>query len=385
MCDSPHQFQPLLPGDHLLAPLRERVATIVTRSADLGGRAHPVTRAALRELLRSMNSYYSNRIEGQSTTPTHIDDALRHNFSAKPEIARLQRIALAHIEAERGLEQEAAAVAPLRADFILLAHRALYGRLEAEDRTTKDDLVLIPGELRHSDVTVGHHVPPAWGSLPRFMEAFTQFYDRARSGDSQLIAIACAHQRMAWMHPFIDGNGRATRLQTHVAMLPVTQGLWSVNRGLARDAQNYYSHLAAADAPRQGDLDGRGNLTERGLLQWVDYFIRVCEDQVQYMSETLDLDSMKKKIEALIQFEVAHGRLRPEASLPLYYLFAAGPATRGEFIQMTGLAERTGRALLSELIKRGLVESDTSHAPVRFAFPLFALRFLFPMLYSPGE
>lgn len=385
MYDSPHQFLPLQPSEALLQPYRERASAVVDRAAELGGLAHPVTRESLRELLRSMNSYYSNRIEGQSTTPKNIDAALHQNFSDRPEIAHLQRIAVAHIDAEREVERQAVAVSPLDARFVKIAHGALYGRLAPADRTTKDGLVVEPAALRETDVTVGRHSPPAWRSLPRFMDAFTENYARQRSADALLIAVACAHHRMAWMHPFVDGNGRATRLQTHAAMLPITKGLWSVNRGLARGVQQYYDHLAVADAPRQGDLDGRGNLTQRGLLQWVDYFLRVCEDQVAYMSAMLALDSMKTKIKTAVQIESAQGQLRQEAALPIYHLFAAGPATRGEFIQMTGLGERTGRTVLSAALKCGLVAAETSRAPVRFAFPLASLPVLLPALYGVGE
>ena len=68
---------------------------------------------------------------------------------------------------------------------------------------------------------------------------------------------------MSWVHPFRDGNGRSVRLQTHCALFPVSAGLWSVSRGLARRRDEYYAHLDAADAPRAGDLDGRGNLSDR--------------------------------------------------------------------------------------------------------------------------
>lgn len=382
MYDSPHQFLPLQPADSLLAPLRERASAVVNDAAGLAAQAHPATKLALRELLRSMNSYYSNRIEGQSTTPRNIQAALHEEFSDRPEIAQLQRIAVAHIEAEKVVSRQADSTSALSADFAKMAHGALYRHLAPADRMTSEGLVVEPSALREINVTVGRHNPPAWQSLPRFMDAFTQHYDRQRPADLQIIAIACAHHRLAWMHPFADGNGRAARLQTHAAMLPVTRGLWSVNRGFARGVQDYYGYLAAADAPRQGDLDGRGNLTERGLVQWVDYFLRVCEDQVSDMAQMLMLDSMKAKIHAVVQIESAHGRLRPEAALPLYHLFAAGPVTRGEFIQMTGLGERTGRSLLAAALKSGLAASDTPRGPVRFAFPLDALPVLLPSLYG---
>ena len=73
--------------------------------------------------------------------------------------------------------------------------------------------------------------------------------------------------------------------------------------------------------------------------------------------------------------------MRKEAALPLHYAFTAGPLTRAEFTQMTGLGERTARSLLSYLLSTGLMVSDTKLGPVRLGLPLDALQFLFPSLY----
>lgn len=100
------------------------------------------------------------------------------------------------------------------------------------------------------------------------------------------------------------------------------------------------------------------------------------------MSQMLDIAAMKRRIEALVMFRRAHDpSLRAEAVLPLHHLFAAGPVTRGEFQQMTGLGERTARSLLSRLLATGLVASAGHTSPVHFAFPLDALPFLLPNLY----
>jgi len=81
-------------------------------------------------------------------------------------------------------------------------------------------------------------------------------------------------------------------------------------------------------------------------------------------------------------FRSAHDKaVRPEAILPLYHLFAAGPLTRREFTQMTGLGERTARSLISRLLQDGLLESDSASGPVRWGLPLDSLQFLFPGLY----
>ena len=382
MYDSPHQFEPLVPVN-IPPAMTEKAADIVRSATLLAGAAHPTSRSTIRERVRSMNSYYSNRIEGQGTHPLHIEEALRREFSDRPDVARLQRVALAHIDAERELEQQVAAgVSPMSVAFLTAAHKALYARLAEDDRCTKDGRIVQPGAIRTDDVEVGRHIPPAASSLPLFNARLDQTYDHKHSWDRHLIMVACLHHRAAWVHPFLDGNGRAVRLQSHCALWTLSDGLWSPSRGLARDTGSYYARLINADAPRRGDLDGRGNLTTAGLVEWVDYFLEICADQIRFMSRTLEFDRMKRRIEALITFRSAHDKaVRPEAILPLYHLFAAGPLTRREFTQMTSLGERTARSLISRLLQDGLLETDSAYGPVRWGLPLDSLQFLFPELY----
>ncbi|MBX6964856.1 Fic family protein [Alcaligenes faecalis] len=382
MYNSPHQFDPLVPAS-LPQALIEKAADIARDASRLAGVAHPRARESIRELVRSMNSYYSNRIEGQSTHPIHIEDALHKQFSDKPDVARLQRVALAHIQAETDLEELVdQGVSPMNSEFLLIAHEKLYSHLPQEDRLTEDGRVIIPGKLREETVQVGRHIPPVATSLPRFMKRMDEVYDQSHSWDRRLILVACLHHRVTWVHPFLDGNGRSARLQTHCALWPLSEGLWSPSRGLARATQDYYVHLNNADSARRGDLDGRGNLSTAGLNEWIEFFLGICQDQVTFMGRMLDLDDMKRRIEALIIFRHAHDKeVRKEAILPLYHLFAAGPLKRMEFAQMTGLGERTARSLMSKLLKSGLLVSDTASGPVRWGLPLDSLQFLFPELY----
>ena len=191
---------------------------------------------------------------------------------------------------------------------------------------------------------------------------------------------------MAWVHPFLDGNGRAVRLQSHCALWKLSEGLWSPSRGFARSTAAYYAALHNADSPRRGDLDGRGNLSALGLLEWVKYFLGVCDDQVSYMSKMLALDGIKQRIEALIVYRSMQDKaIRREAILPLIHIFGMGPVTRGEFSQMTGLAERSARSLLSRLLADKLLVTDSAYGPVRFGLPLDSLHLLFPNLYPEAD
>ena len=378
-----HQFEPLLPQTKLEI-LYAQAEELIQKSARLGNGIHFTTIASIQELVRSMNSYYSNRIEGQSTHPANIERALVKDFSDQPNTAKLQRIAIAYIDAEKELEKFASfgLDTALQSTVLVDAHQALYSRLTPNDRTTSDGRIIEPGQIRNEDVIVGNHEPPIWNSVPHFLQRMDQVYAKSGNLHHGLISIACEHQRAMWVHPFLDGNGRAVRLQTHLALHPITKGLWSMNRGLARNRDSYYAYLSAADSPRQGDLDDRGNLSEKALWEWCNWFLNIANDQVSFMEKMLDLTKMKSHIEALIFFLSSQDKvIRKEAIMPLHHIFLAGIINRGEFLQMTGLGERTARTLLSRLIEIGLVKSKNHKSPVQFAFPLNALQFLLPNLY----
>jgi len=170
--------------------------------------------------------------------------------------------------------------------------------------------------------------------------------------------------------------------------LGLTQGLWSPLRGLARSGERYSERLANADMDRLGDPDGRGQLSERMLVEWIDFFLDVCIDQVKLMTSMLNLQSMQDRIAAMLVHEAHVGKrgLRMEALRPLHYLFATqGELARGDFASMTGLGERTATSLIGSLVSAGLLRSDTPKGPVRFGIPMDGLRFLFPNLWPEAE
>jgi Fic family protein len=391
MYDAPHQFEPLLPAPAKQEPLLAKAHDLARAATQLAGL--PVA-GELRGLLRGMNSYYTNRIEGQHTRPLEIEQALASNFSANKELAARQRLAIAHIDAEAAIEQrysgESGARQLYNAAAVRDIHRELFSRLPPEDLVTGEGEPVAPGELRQREVQVGRHVAPAHTSLPALLERWGQFYGAIRRGEAALLALAAAHQRLGWVHPFIDGNGRVMRLHSHAVLsaLGYTNGLWSPLRGFARSVDQYYARLADADSPRRGDLDGRGNLSEQGLVAWIDYVLDVCLDQVKFMGGLLDISAMERRIAACLTFEEESQRsgVRREVLRPLHYLFlTGGELERGEFKTMTCLGERTAVSALSALIRRGLLKSDTPQGKVRFALPLHALRFYFPALWPEAE
>lgn len=391
MYTEPHQFEPLLPSD-------ARIETLLTKAHDLSRLATTLagTRVLpeLRSLLRSMNSYYTNRIEGQHTRPHEIDQALRQDFSKDAALAAKQRLAVAHIAAEEVLERRYNGLEGARAlytvDAVQEMHRELFGRLPQADLVTPENESVVPGQLRTREVKVGQYVAPAHASVPLFLQRWASFYGNVRRGEAALVAMAAAHQRMGWIHPFIDGNGRVMRLHTHTLLsaMGYTGGLWSPLRGFARSTDRYYALLADADSLRRGDLDGRGNLSEQALIAWIDYVLDTCLDQVGFMSGMLDFETMKARIEACLVFEatVKKSGVRQESLRGLHYLFLSGEEiARGDFKSMLGMSDRGATDALGALVKRGLLKSDSPQGKVRFGLPQHALRFLFPRLWPEAE
>lgn len=391
--DHPSQMEPLLPDAHRLEPLLEQAHDLMRAAGQLAGMCQPGALADLRVLLRAMNSYYSNKLEGQHTLPLEIEQALRNQYAQDADKARRQRLAVAHMATEQALE---ARWSTWKADDIWSArmvcdiHQDLFARLPTTDATLADGTALLPGALRTREVAVGKHAAPAAAAMPAFLARWSEAYGRARRGEMQVVATAAAHQRLAWIHPFADGNGRVARLHTHLVLgwLGLTNGLWSPLRGFARTQDPYYALLAGADEARAGDLDGRGNLTQRGLERWIAYVLQLCLDQVQFMTQLLGLDDMRHRIAACLHYEqaVVRAGVRTDSLRALHYLFATqGELDRADFKAMLGLGDRLATAQVSALLQRGLVVSDTPYGKLRFGVPQHALRFYFPALWPEAE
>lgn len=132
-----------------------------------------------------------------------------------------------------------------------------------------------------------------------------------------------------------------------------------------------------ADTLRQGDLDGRGNLSERSLIAFTTWFLRVCLDQVTYMQGLFDFDQLRARLKNHVERQA----LRPEAFYILERVLLQGEMPRGEAERITGLKERGARQILAGLVAQGLLGSDTPKGPVSLRFPADTLDLLFPRLF----
>lgn len=387
MADSIGLMEPMMPEENR-HELQDLATELVAKSSALAGRLHPVMRASIGDLVRTMNCYYSNLIEGHNTTPVDIAKALNDDYSKDKKKRALQREARAHIEVQAIIDKGEAPSPVVSTDYILWLHREFCSRLPdellwVENPDTGERIKVVPGELRHGHVVVGRHIPPDADTLPQFLHRFEEAYGGGLSKLQRIISVAASHHRLAWIHPFYDGNGRVARLFSHALLLDLSVGssLWSVSRGLARNVDDYKSALMAADEPRRGDLDGRGSLTLAGLNNFCAFFLGTCVDQVTFMESLLETDELLRRIEIYINEEVSAGRLLKGSWTLVREAVMAGEYARGKAPEITGYQERQARKVLNHLIDKNILVSPTSRSSVRLGFPIEVVERWFPRLY----
>ena len=346
--------------------------------------------ASLANLVRSMNCYYSNLIEGHDTHPIDIERALKNDYSADTRKRSLQREASAHIAVQRWIDNggldDTNAVTINGAREI---HRRFCSALPPDllvvtDPDTGDTHEVVPGAFRERDVKVGHHVPISPGAVPRFMRRFAEVY--AAQGKTELIlATAAIHHRFSWIHPFLDGNGRVVRLMSHALLRATldTGSLWSISRGLARSVDTYKQLLGNCDLPRRNDLDGRGHLGQGALVEFTRFFLETCLDQVRFMEQLVQPDQLRERILRWAHHEADTGRLPAKSATVLDALLYQGELPRGAVPALLDVSERQSRRVVSTLIEREVVTSTTTRAALHLAFPAALAHEWMPGLFPP--
>jgi Fic family protein len=370
-------MEPLLIGEDSRhrAALTDLAVDLAAKSAGFRRSLPQGLLAALADLVRSMNCYYSNLIEGHDTHPVDIERALKNDYSADPKKRDLQLEAKAHITVQRWIDEGNLTSRAVTADGIREMHRRFCEHLPddmlwVEEPGTKERIRVVPGELRRRDVQVGRHIPISPGAVPRFLVHFEKIYGRVGKTDA-ILAAAAAHHRLLWIHPFLDGNGRVTRLMSHAMLLEAldTAGVWSVARGLARSEKAYKEHLIECDLPRRNDLDGRGSLSEEALASFTRFFLETCIDQVTFMESLMQPDRLRTRILLWAEEETRLNLLPPKAGAVLEAILYRGELPRGDVAGLLGQTPRHARRIVSELLTYGVLTSKGPRDPLLLAFP----------------
>jgi Fic family protein len=388
------EMEPLLIGEtsRFRGALTDLAVDLVQKSARFRGSLPSNLLHSLADLVRSMNCYYSNLIEGHNTHPVDIERALKNDYSKEPHKRNFQMEARAHITVQKWIDGGGLGNGQaVSEEGICEIHRRFCAELPeallcVEDPDTKERIKIVPGELRRRDVKVGNHLPISPGAVPRFLVRFEQVYGHLGKTDA-ILAAAPGHHRLLWIHPFLDGNGRVARLMSHAVLLERldTGAVWSVARGLARKVADYKRHLAACDSSRRNDLDGRGALSEEALAAFTKFFLEVCIDQVEFMEGLMQPDALRARILLWAEEQIKLSKLPANSARVLEAILYRGTLPRSEIADVAGASTRTATRIVSALTEAGVLTSDTAYAPVRLVFPAALVERWMPGLFPENR
>lgn len=397
MLETPGRIEPCFFEESIPTELADFAVEIQRAAGGLGLGLHQEAAAELADVVRIMNCYYSNLIEGHNTRPRDIERALA-GAELEEATRPLAEEARAHVHVQRRIDEmhaDGTLPVPTSFEFLTWVHEAFYNEMPPEYRVVVhgDGRVedIIPGRIRSEgdqEIEVGRHRPPSSDRVEAFLAHFDQRFRIAeRSASTRIISIASAHHRLNYIHPFPDGNGRVSRLMSHAMALQAGiggQGLWSISRGLARglkDRGEYMRMMDRADTPRQGDRDGRGNLSLSALRTYSAWFLEVMLDQIELSTRMFDLERLEGRYRRLVTDVVADRRAPDLISAVLRH----GSLERGDAPFVLRTSERTARNTLKKLVDEGFLKSASPKKPVRLAFPLDYSERLFPNLFTDAE
>lgn len=389
-------FTPIAPLDlkgNLVGEILELSEEVCLKSARLSGTHTDITLHAIKDILRIVNSYYSNRIESQGTHPIDIEKAMRQQFSTNTNEKKLQLLSLAYISTQKKIE-EIPSIEAYSQTFIRSLHHDFYTsegmnpflhiHFEGQEKE------MIAGEYRDCEVKIGEHIPPLSSQIKPLMQTYEHLYSQASKHGTQaqkLLYALSSHHRLVWIHPFLDGNGRTSRLALDGAFLGMKlqgYGLWNISRGLARKLSEYKSALAQADLIKQGEFDGRGELSTKALESFVRFMIECSLDQINYMERYLKLSELSSRIDHYTQkvYDGGFDNLSlPKKSDRLFkHLLLVGESPRSALASVLDVSERTITSMLKELLGKGYLSANTPKGAVRLRFNTHFASWLFPEL-----
>mgnify|MGYP003651271899 CR=1 FL=1 len=255
------------------------------RKKQLGGSTHPRVFFQLKHIFHTLESIGSARIEGNNTTiAEYIETKIEREKATPPSIKEIQNIEECMSFVEEHINEY-----KINRMFVSEMHKMIVGGLPLPPDGEGDKT---PGEYRKKNVKINKsaHAPPDHTTVSQYMDELFDFISQDDSPKHDLLKIAIAHHRFAWIHPFSNGNGRTVRLFTYAMLVKLGFNV-DVGRILNPTAvfcnsrDDYYKYLAEAD---------KG--TDEGILIWCEYVLLGLKEEITKIDKLLDYGYLEKEI-----------------------------------------------------------------------------------------
>lgn len=252
------------------------------RVKKLGGPVPPYIFFQLKDIFQKFESLGSARIEGNNTTLAEFVEKIIEDPSGKAKDERMKEI----YNIERAIEFiEENIKDDTKFDRAIISeiHKIVVGGLTPPPAGEGS---CFPGQLRPVNVSIKHsgHIPPDKTKVQDYFDELLGFVNKSIETQYHLLAIALSHHRMAWIHPFDNGNGRMVRMFTYALL--IKQG-FQVKTGrilnptaiFCMDRDRYYKMLSLADSGE-----------ENKVIEWCSYVLEGLQKEIEKIDKLLDLN-----------------------------------------------------------------------------------------------
>lgn len=258
------------------------------RVKKLGGAVPPYIFFQLKEIFQMLESLGSARIEGNRTTLAEFVEKVIESPDKQTDDEKLREIFNID-KAISFIEENISPNADIRRAHVSEIHKILTNglRLPPEGEGSRT-----PGEYRQVPVKIkgSAHNPPDFVQVSSYMDELFSFVNKKVDPQHDLLITALSHHRIAWIHPFDNGNGRAIRMFTY-AML-IKQGFQIKNGRILNptaifcmDRSKYYDMLEAADS-----------CEKEKVLAWCEYVLNGLKMEMEKIDKLLDKEYLLKSI-----------------------------------------------------------------------------------------
>ena len=387
--------------------ISDAVAELSAASATLGKALHPHTAANLADLVRIMNTYYSNLIEGHHTRPRDIQARACQESSTRTRAARGFR--------DRG----GCTCAPAGAE---IDRRAAAGKLDepapsanSSAGCTRNSPRMPPGNFCSSaaqrsrvshgarglgapspehDNAVGRHLPPSSARVADFMDYFAHALSVRGARKSRAHYGGRRRASPLQLHPSVPGRQRARQPadEPRHGAFRRNRRAWSLvdfARLVARAGTRTRRarRVQDDDECRRHAAPGRSRWARQSFAQGAR---RVCAVVPEGLpgSGDVHVGAVRHRAPWRSACEFASSATSgssPKRPACWKRRWCAAMFERGDVGRITGLPERSARRILSSVIEAGLLAIRHREGPVSLRFPDDALEILFPRLYPEAE
>lgn len=318
--------------------LLENIKRITNLINDLNQRRFPhVVLVELQKSAEAISTYASTSIEGNPLPLTDVKQILK----AKPQNVRESEQEILNYneilkEINKKIEKQSIT---FNLAFILAIQQKVTDKLLPSHQSGKlrQEPVFVNDPRLHTTI----YWPPDLGDVSKLMHELVDFINANKHKIDPLILAGIFHKQMIVIHPFMDGNGRTTRLATKILLAKM--GLNTFN---LFSFENYYNKNVTKYFEMVGVRGNYYDVVETiDFTAWLEYFTDGIIDELLRVGKLLPQFSINPQTE-----------LKSQHQKMLKHIRKNGFITDREYSKLVIRARATRHLDFQKLIRLGLIE-----------------------------